>query len=219
MATGNQIGFLKLNKAYIKEPILIAGSKLYEYDSEDIRSNLIKFGFNDITGIDISEGDGVDFTVDVTDTESDFVKSHLNYYNTVICMEILTNVKNPFKAAQSLTAVLKQGGTAILSECYVRKISKMPIDLWRFTYDGTKELFSQLTFDDSKAMISLTREKEERLFPLAYPLPQLLAGKHKDESNIGYLLRRLHRKFFGTGIFKVSRLFPETTIYSIAKKN
>jgi hypothetical protein len=94
----------------------------------------------------------------------------------------------------------------------------MPIDLWRFTYDGTKELFSGLTFQDSRAMISLTREKDERLLPLKYPLPQLLSEKHEDESSFGYFIRRIHRKYFGKGIFKISRLMPETTIYSIAKK-
>jgi len=133
-------------------------------------------------------------------------------------MEVLTNVRNPFKASENIISMMRNGGTAILSECYVRKISKMPVDLWRFTYDGTKELFSGLTFQDNRAMISLTRDKVEKLMPLKYPLPQLLSEKHEDESNIGFMIRRIHRKFFGKGIFKISRLMPETTIYSIAKK-
>ncbi|MBK8551397.1 MAG: methyltransferase domain-containing protein [Ignavibacteria bacterium] len=218
MATGNQISYLILNKALISEPILIFGSKQYDFDKENIKTSLERLGFKDITGIDIIEGEGVDHIVDITDINSDFIKNHTGHFSTVICMEVLTHVRNPFKAAESLALLLKKEGTAILSECYVRKITKMPLDLWRFTYDGTKELFSQLTFDDSKAMISLTREKNEKLLQLKYPLPQLLAQKHSDESGIGFLLRRIHRKFFADGIFKISRLLPETTIYSIAKK-
>ncbi len=218
MATRNQVSFIEINKEYISEPVLLVGSKQYEYDKENLQNCLKKLGFSDITGIDLFEGEGVDHAVDITDGSSGFIQNHKEYFSTIICMEVLTNVKNPFKASENIIAMLKKGGTAIMSECYVRKISKMPIDLWRFTYDGTKELFSGLDFQDYRAMISLTREKEDRLLPLKYPLPQLLSEKHEDESSFGFFLRRMHRKFFSKGIFKISRLMPETTIYSIAKK-
>ena len=110
-----------------------------------------------ISGKDISEGDGVDYVVDITDNECEFIKGKTGKFSTVICMEVLTHVRNPFKAAENLSSFLKDGGTAVLSECYVRKISKMPIDLWRFTYDGTKELFKDLKFDDERARVSMTR--------------------------------------------------------------
>jgi len=218
MATENQISFLSKNKDAIKEPVLLVGSKQYDYDKANLKTSLEKFGLKDVTGIDIFEGEGVDHVADITDSESDFIKKHQKFYTTIICMEVLTNVKNPFKASENLISLLKKDGFILLSECYVRKISKMPIDLWRFTYDGTKELFSSLKFDDSKAMMSLTREKVEKLLPLKYPLPQILSEKHEDETGLGYLIRRIHRKYFAKGIFKLSRLMPETTIYSIAKK-
>lgn len=218
MATKNQIKFLELNKDLINEPVLIVGSKLYDFDKEDLRSILNKFGIKDITGIDLFEGEGVDHTVDITDSSSEFIKSHNDFYSTIICMEILTNVKNPFIAAENITGMLKKGGTAVFSECFVRKISKMPVDLWRFTYDGTKQLFSGLNFIDSKAKISFTREKGVNLSELVNPFPQLLHDRHRDESMIGYQLRRIHRRFFSKGIFKLSRLMPETTIYSVAEK-
>lgn len=218
MATRNQISFLKDNIDIIIEPVLIVGSKHYEFDKEDIRENLKEMGIANVTGIDISEGEGVDFVADITDSECEFIRGRSGKFSTVICMEVLTHVRNPFKAAENLSALLKDGGTAVLSECYVRKISKMPIDLWRFTYDGTKELFKDLKFDDSRSRISLTREKDEKLHLLKYPLPQLMTQKSDDENAAGYFLRRLHRKFFAKGIFRISRLLPETTIYSIGRK-
>ena len=114
--------------------------------------------------------------------------------------------------------MLKTGGKAILSECYVRKISKMPVDLWRFTYDGTKELFSRLSFDDSKAMISLIREKDDRLLPLLILFHRFFRKSIVMKSTLGYMMRRIHRKYLSKGIFGLSRLLPEITIYSIAAK-
>ncbi len=219
MATRNQIKFLEGNKEIINNPILIVGSRQYEFDKEDIRRCLSGMGFTDITGIDIVDGEGVDHVVDITDNNSEFIRVSSERFNTVICMEVMTHVKNPFAAADNLVSMLKPGGSMVLSECYVRKISKMPLDLWRFTYDGTRQLYSTLSFDDNRARISLTRDKGENLMPLKYPLPQVLTEKHADESSAGYFLRRLHRKFFASGIFEISRLFPETTIYSVAKKN
>ena len=219
MATRNQIAFLEQNKESINEPIVIVGSKQYDFDKENIKVRLIEWGFNDITGIDLFEGEGVDHATDITDSGSEFVIKNKGYFSTLICMEVLTHVKNPFLAAKNMISLLKKDGVAILSECYIRKISKMPLDLWRFTYDGTKELFSGLEFDDSKVMISMTREKNYRLLPLKYPLPQVLHEKNADENSLGFLARRIHRKFFAKGIFRLSRLLPETTIYSIAKKS
>lgn len=219
MATRNQINFIEQNKDLINEPILLVGSKLYEYDKENIKARLEQYGYKDITGIDLFEGEGVDFKVDITETENDFIEKHKTYFSTIICMEVLTNVKNPFKAANNVIIMLKRQGTVILSECYVRKISKMPVDLWRFTYDGTKQLFANLEFDDSRVRVSYTREKVVNLMPLSYPFPEILLTKNKEESSIGFLLRRLHRKYFGGKIFQLSRLLPELTIYSIAKKN
>jgi len=218
MATKNQINYLEINRDNIKEPVLIVGSKLYDYDKEDIRSYLNKTGLTEITGIDLFEGEGVDHVVDITDTDSEFIKGHREYYSTIICMEILTNVTNPFIAAENIKGMLKKGGSAVFSECFIRKISKMPVDLWRFTYDGTKQLFSGLEFIDHMARISFTRDKDGNLSDLPNPFPQILHDRHRDESMIGYTLRRIHRKYFSKGIFKLSRLMPETTIYSIAKK-
>ena len=218
MATGSHLKFLILNKDLIKEPVLIVGSKHYDYDKENLKARLTEMGFKDITGIDILEGEDVDYLVDITDNNSEFIKNKTEYFNTVICMEVLTHLRHPFKAAESIMILLKKDGVAVISECYIRKITKMPYDMWRFTYDGLKELYFRLSFYDDKARISLTRDKKEKLFRCHIPLPQVLHGRHPDESRPGYFLRRVHRKFFASGVFRLSRLLPEITIYSVGKK-
>jgi hypothetical protein len=219
MAHFNQMNFIKLHKDEIREPVLIVASKMYDYDNYDIRKFLVESGFKDITGIDLFAGEGVDHVVDITDSASEFIRNNAGRFNTIYSMELLTNVNHPFKASANIMSMLKQGGTVLLSEVFVRKISRMPLDLWRFTYEGHKELFSGLSFNDSEARMSVTRDKADpKLYPYHTDLFAVTPTRNADESAIGYFLRRLHRKFFAGGIFRVSRLFPEITIYSIARK-
>ncbi len=220
MPTPMHISFVKENKTLIREPILIVASKIYDYDQEDYRARLEEWGFQNITGIDLDEGEGVDQVVDITDIGNEFIVRHEGYFATILCMEILTNVCNPFAASENVTRMLKKTGMVFLSECIVRKISRMPVDLWRFTYEGFKVLFSDLQFEDQRAKMFYTRKKKStELSPLSKNLPEILTdAKHADESQIGFLLRRIHRKFFAGGIFRLTRFLPETTICAVAKK-
>jgi hypothetical protein len=55
--------------------------------------------------------------------------------------------------------------------------------------------------------------------PLEYPLPEIMKDRrHPDESAAGVLIRKLHRRFFAAGVFRVSRLMPEISIFSFAVK-
>lgn len=220
MAHHNQIEFIKANQDLIKEPILVVGSKMYDFDKYDISKELELLGYSNITGIDIDDGPGVDYQVDITDQLSGFVVKNKHRYATVVCMEVLTNVRNPFVAAQNVANLLINGGTVILSECFVRKLSRMPIDYWRFSYDGLKALFVGFKFFDDRAKFSITRQKDGLLENLRWNFEELLAGqKHNQESLVGYYLRKLHRKYFSKGIFKISRWLPEQTVYAVGRKD
>lgn len=220
MAHKNQIEFIKRQAAHIQEPILIIGSKLYDYDPFDLDSELKKMGFTGITGIDIATGPGVDEVVDITDTSSGFIQSHQNYFNTIICMEVLTNVTHPFKAAYNANGMLKHGGTIILSECFVRKLSRMPVDYWRFSYDGLKQLFEGYTFKDNQASYAVLRQKDARLQPFIGNFEEFRNfEQHKDESRLAWIVRMIAFKFLAKGPFKISRMLPEQTIYAIGTKS
>ena len=96
--------------------------------------SLTDIGLKAITGIDIIEGEGVDFVADIIDSSSEFILNHREAFNTVICMEVMTHVKNPFEAANNLMSMLKPEGTMVLSECYVRKFSMIPVDVLILRY-------------------------------------------------------------------------------------
>ncbi len=219
MAHHNQIEFIKANRDLIKEPILLVGSKLYDFDQFDLSSELRKLGFSDITGIDIEEGRGVDFQVDITDSSSGFITENQYKFATVVCMEVLTNVRNPFKAAENVTSLLAEKGTVVLSECFIRKLSRMPVDYWRFSYDALKVLFESIEFIDVRARFSITRQKSTSLKTLQRNFDEISPWvRHDDETRIGFLIRKVHQKFFAKGVFQISRLFPEQTIFAVGSK-
>lgn len=218
MATLNQIKYLELNRDRLRDPILVVGSRLYDFDAHDIATNLKQWGHAEIIGVDLVPGSGVDVLLNITDSSARFIKDHENFFNTVICMEVLTYVVHPFRAAENINRMLKVGGAIILSECFVRRISRMPVDYWRFTYDGTKALFSSLSFSEDRVRMSYTRDKSGTLHAYRIPMPEVAHSRHKDESFTGYMLRRVHRKLFGGKVFSLSRLMPEITIYSAAVK-
>jgi hypothetical protein len=94
----------------------------------------------------------------------------------------------------------------------------MPSDYWRFTFDGYAVLLDEFDFITTLSMKSLTRAKVPDLVPFDATIFEIMHDKTDDESKIGYYLRRIHRKFFGGKLFKVSRLLPEQTFYAIGKK-
>lgn len=211
------IKYLLLLKSAIVEPILIVGAKVYDFDSENFVKRLNAMGFNNILGIDIQPGRDVDYGVDICDKNHPFIKDNLGRFKTIISMQVFYAVKNPFSAAQNISDLLSPGGSLIFSDEFCHRINRIPTDFWRFTYDAHKLLFSSLNFDDRMARIGITRTGE--LIPYSYPLPEILKYKRsKDESAVGFIIRKIQRKFFAHGIFEASRFLPELTILSFAKK-
>ena len=78
----NQINFLKLVRQYIKEPILIIGSKEYDYDEYNFLNELNKLEFFDITGLDINHGSGVDVVMDICDLDAKFIHKNKSGFKT-----------------------------------------------------------------------------------------------------------------------------------------
>lgn len=217
MPTTNHINYLLLCKDRIAEPILIVGSKEYDFDQENFFERLHYWGFSEVTGIDLSPGAGVDEIVNICDVNSPFIGEHADSFRTIICMQVLYATENPFAAASNIETLLSKGGTLIFSDVFSHRIHRIPKDYWRFTYDGHKVLFKSLVFDDAKAHIAVTGTSEMK--QLTYPLPEISSHQRDcNESRFGFLVRRVHRKYLSRGIFEASRLLPEISIFSVATK-
>ena len=220
MPTPGHIEFINRNRDVIREPILIIASKIYDFDRERLQDHLKRWGFHDFRGIDLMPGEGVDETIDVTDSTSEFWGRYQNHYQTVFCLELWTYVRQPFVAANLITGVIRPQGSLFLSECPTRKVSRMPVDLWRFTLSGLHNLFPSFDFDHDRTSMFYTRSKEANpLVEYQEDLPEILSDhRHPDENALGFFLRRLHRRFFAKGIFRLSRFLPETTVCTVGRK-
>lgn len=218
MAHCNQIAFIRLHRSKINGRILIVGSREYQYDEFDIRTVLQELGCADIKGIDITEGHGVDWVVDIIQPDGAFLNEFHQHFDTIFCMEIFSHLYDPHTAAKHVASLLKPGGFLFLSESLVRKISKMPGDYWRFTFDGLRMLFPQVEFNQPDLYTAATRLKLPALASFTGKIPEISEERHREESAFGYLLRRIARHWLNGPLFRVSRFYPETTIYAVGKK-
>jgi len=61
-----------------------------------------------------------------------------NTFDYVISDQVFQYIKNPKKAMGESVRVLKKGGIAIHTTCFMNYIQPAPKDLWRFTPDGLR---------------------------------------------------------------------------------
>ena len=119
----NQINFIKLVRQYIKEPMLIIGSKEYEYDEHNFLYELNKLGIFDITGLDINPGSGVDVVMDICELDAEYIQKKKSGFRTVLCMQTMYAVKNPFYASQNIQKLLAKDGALVFSDVFSHKIN------------------------------------------------------------------------------------------------
>jgi len=217
MPNQNQINFIKLNKDLITTPILIIGSKEYDFDEYNYIQELNRLGFDEIIGLDIATGIGVDVHADICDLNHNYFLSNAERFKTLICMQTLYSVKDPFKATQNIQELLSRNGVLIFSDIFSHRVNRIPSDYWRFTYDAQKLLFDKIDFLDHRTKIGITRQN--KLIDYSVPLPELLKySKEKTETSVAFFLRKLYRKIFHKGLLNNQRLMPEISIHSIGHK-
>jgi len=69
-----------------------------------------------------------------------------NSFDYVISDQVLEHVKRPWFAASEVIRVLKPGGWCVITTCLMNHIHGIPEDYFRFTPDGLRVLFEDLSY-------------------------------------------------------------------------
>ncbi len=159
MGFRNHAIFMERNKALFKGPFLEVGSRDYG-STEKMRA---KFPGETYVGIDMQAGEGVDLVLDLTMPFSD-VDALLGgkRFGTIFCLSVLEHCEQPFLMAENISRLLAPQGVLYVSVPHAWKFHGYPSDYWRFTHEGVKKLFPQLTFDMNIARVSTDIEGDLR---------------------------------------------------------
>lgn len=70
-----------------------------------------------------------------------------NRYDTVLLLEVLEHVSNPFRVVNELFRVLRPGGKVIMSVPHLSRLHEEPYDFYRYTHYGLRHLFEGAGFE------------------------------------------------------------------------
>lgn len=87
-----------------------------------------------------------------------------NYFDIVVCTEVLEHTLNPFDATNEMYRILKPGGLLLASVPFNFRIHGPLPDCWRFSEHGLRELFKK--FKDIQ--IHELASKDRDLMPVHY---------------------------------------------------
>ncbi|MCP4634131.1 MAG: class I SAM-dependent methyltransferase [candidate division Zixibacteria bacterium] len=70
-----------------------------------------------------------------------------NQYDSVLCLEVLEHIPDPFKACDEMNRVMKSGGMLILSIPHLSRLHEEPHDHFRYTKYGLKGMLEKSGFE------------------------------------------------------------------------
>ena len=124
-------------KKYTKGKILEIGSGNLSY-KKYVKSKSYKT-------LDINSTLNVDFCEDIHKT---IISS--NSFDTILMIEVLEHLYNPFKAIEQVHRILKKEGYVIATTPFIHPYHGEPHDYYRYTKHGLKKIFEE--FDDVKVI-------------------------------------------------------------------
>ena len=119
---------------------------------------------SEISTLDIDPKSGATFIEDLC--SSNFSVNQ-NYFDYVVCTEVLEHTLQPFKAVENIFSCLKPGGLAFVSTPFNFRIHGPLPDCWRFTEHGLRALFSS-NFEIVE--LNALEDEERSLMPFQYTL-------------------------------------------------
>ena len=153
MGDTNQRLFLERAALKVEGPILEIGSKDYG-STEDFRA---LFPATPFVGIDLASGKGVDHIVDLTLPPPTDILPPASF-GLVICCSVLEHVKKPWVMAEYMSSLVKKGGYVFISVPWVWRYHAYPDDYFRFSPNGVKVLFPEISFADMAYSTTVTDE-------------------------------------------------------------
>ncbi len=119
------------------------GLKVLDIAPQDHNGAAQFFKKSQIDTLDIDPNSGATYIADLCQDNSLLIPS--NYYDVVICTEVLEHTLNPFKAADEILRVLKKDGICFVTTPFDLRIHGPLPDCWRFTEHGLKSVFSKFS--------------------------------------------------------------------------
>lgn len=114
-----------------------------------------------IKTLDLDFESGADFIADLCQDNSKMIPS--NYFDLIICTEVLEHVDNPFDAVKELIRMTKPNGYIYVTTPFNFRIHNPLPDNWRFTEHGLRRLFKDVSFAEIEENTS-----DRFLMPIQY---------------------------------------------------
>ena len=98
-------------------------------------------------------------------------------YDSVICLEVLEHVPDPFSAARELNRVLAPGGVLVASVPHLSRLHDEPHDYYRYTRHGLRHLLEQAGFEVAEMHVRgglfsfLGHQVSTVVLAVAWPIP------------------------------------------------
>lgn len=140
----------------------IEGLKVLDIAPQDHNGAKEFFHLADISTLDINPKSEATYIADICNNNSEIIPT--DYFDIVICTEVLEHTLNPFSAVDELFRVLKPGGSCYVTTPFDLRIHGPLPDCWRFTEHGLRELFKKFKTKEIQSI-----ENDNRfLMPIHY---------------------------------------------------
>jgi len=127
-------------------------------DWEGARKHFVN---SEVKTLDIDLNSKADYIADITKLNVDIIPS--DYFDFVLCTEVLEHTLNPFKAADEIYRILKPGGFVGITVPLNFRIHGPTPDCWRFTKYGLESVLAQFRNIEISEI-----ESDRFLFPIQY---------------------------------------------------
>lgn len=141
---------------------LVVGSRYYDTKRIDRRSH-----YDDVLGLDMQDGEGVDIVHDLEQP----LPAKYGTFDHVDLVSVLEHVRRPWLLCKNIEAILKPGGSILVSVPFVWRVHGYPSDYWRMTINALEVLFEQIEWqkrgylmDDLYRKITLHTEIKNKTY-------------------------------------------------------